>query len=508
MRAAAKSTVVAQLCATLRTITESVTSTSELSEHSGVMVSLTRIGATRQRFEKAFAVQGVEPEQMARAFTTVRNARVVPVTGQHGLFAVAEPMGWLGTRTARNEHYAGMSATFRRLAELVHSHGGVLVPPALGTTRHAAVLGGDIHTLEVLSSVEQEVLCNLLRTHVPALIALFGRGITRAGAPRDRIGSRWLAGSRSHLATRFLASTAPEHLDRVKAELRRRDGVALLERMDVYPSAEPDGTLTVAVRCLDGAPTLAGIRTQALLLAAVGMQARRMVRDGRRVGNVPQRMLEDNRARAVAEGLRAQMAADEPRQRPGAAPKDQKTAKRRHNSEPAPRPARAVGRSLFHSIAVELRNLDADAAELAPALLPLELPALGVTHGTTETDLMTRWAGAGESELLSRCLLALTDAAPGGPLLQWLSADVPGRTSIVLGSWRTRIAEAQPPAAGRPGQQSRTALAGKRSQPDRRNRHGGNRSAGQRGGNQARGTDGSARGRGAQRRRDDRGSGG
>lgn len=415
-----------------------------------MLATLTRIGATRQRFEKAFAVYGVEPDAMTKAFQTVRDVRVTAVSGESSLFTAGIPMTWLGTRPARDDAYDLLARNLRQLAELARTRGGVLVAPGVGTARNPAVLAGDTHVLEVLSSVEQEVLCNLLRTQVPALIALFGRGITVAGAPRDRIGSRWLAGSRSHLATRFLASTAPEHLDRVKAELRRRDGVALLDRMDVYPTRDPDGTMTVVVRCLDSAATLAGVRAQALLLAAFAMQARRMVRDGRRVGNAPQRMLEDNRARAVADGLRARLAMDDkksaPRSRGGAtAQTDQQGGGR---AEPTMRPVRDAARAAIRAAAVELRNLDADAAELAPVLLPLDLPDLGVKRRVTEIDLLTRWAAGGDNELLGRCLEALTDPTVGGPLLAWSNDDVPGQTSIVLGSWQTRIAQAQPEQAG------------------------------------------------------------
>ncbi|MFE2996156.1 hypothetical protein ACFXG4_14200 [Nocardia sp. NPDC059246] len=480
-----------------------------MGDHIHVLVSLTRIGATRQRFDKAFAIHGVEPTLMDHAFASIPGARVLPVAGQPGLFVVSVPMVWLGTRIARDETFSALAVTFGQLAERVRGNGGMLVPTGVGTSWRTAISGGDLHTLAVLSSAEQEVLCNLLRSQIPALVALFGRGITVAGAPLDRIGSRWLAGSASHLATRFLASTAPEHLDRVKVELRRRDGVELLDRMDVYPSHEPDGTLTVSVRCLDAAATLAGIRAQALLLAALAMQARRLVRDGRRVGNTQQRVLEDNRARAVAEGLRARLAVDEgqpARQGPNGATDRSKVANRREASEPPMRDARDVARSLIRSAAVELRNLDADVAELAPVLLPLDLPELGVKRETTESDMLTRWAGDGEGELLGRCLGALADATPGGPLLEWLQHSIPGRTSIVLGSWRSRIADAQPTSTkGRP-RQSRDETSGSRPRVDRRTKQGEDRDGRRRGGDPNGGRKDGARGHGAKRRRGDEGT--
>lgn len=407
-----------------------------------MLVSLTRVGGARQRFDKAFAVLGVEPATMAHAFAAAefriggKPAPVVPVAGAPGLFALRVPMSWLGSRPARDDLFADLADAARRLAEIARRAGGSLVAPGIATTGHTGVPGGDVHVVEVLSPVEQEVLCNLLRSRVPALIAMAGRGVTGVGQPVDRTGSRWLAGSRSHLATRFLASTTDEHLDRVKAELRRRDGVAQLDRMDVSPGTEPDGTLTVVVRCLDAAATLAGARAHALVLGALATRARRMVRDGRRTGHEPQRLLEENRARAVAEGLRARLAVD-----------DRKPA-RRGDDRGAPvekrrRAARDVVRGMVHDVAVELRNLDAAAEELAPVLLPLDLPDLGVKHGAAEADLLAQWADGGDAHLLDRCLDALTDAAPGGPLLAALDRTFPGRVAVVMGTWRKRIAEAR-----------------------------------------------------------------
>ncbi|MFC8043919.1 hypothetical protein [Nocardia sp. NPDC057353] len=406
---------------------------------------MTRNGAARQGFSKTFAVPGADPGQLGRDFRVIPAPVVAPVPESPGLFAVQVPLTWLGTAATRSDTFAAMAATFDRISEIARRRGGYVLPPGLGTTQHRAPLAGDTHVLEVLSSVEQEVLCNLLRTQVPTLITLFGRGRTVAGAPRDRVGSRWLAGSGSHLATRFLASTTPAHLERVKAELRRRDGVALLDRMDIHPGTAPDGSMTVVVRCLDSAATLAGLRAQALLLAASAMQARRMVRDGRRIGNVPQRMLEDNRARAVADGLRAQLATDDKRSAPRT--RNDRSPHGGHRQAEgagvALRPARIVARSTLRALAVELRNLDVDATELAPVLLPLELPGLGVERRNSESDLLARWAMGGDRELTDRVLAGLTDPAPGGPLLSWVHTVAPNPAAITLGAWQDRIRQAR-----------------------------------------------------------------
>jgi hypothetical protein len=389
-----------------------------------------------QRFDKTFAVLGVEPEMVMRAVfradLRLRGERLRVVADASGLSSVKLPMSWLGSRPARDEVFAEIGAVLTALATIAERAGGVLVPAGVAPRRHTAVLGGDVHLLEVLTSVEQEVLCNLLRSCVPTLIALTGRGLTVGNGQQDRIGSRWLARSNAHLATRFLASTADNHLDRVKAELRRRDGVAQLDRMDVSPVELSGGGLAVMVRCMDAAPSLAATRAQALLLSALTMHARRLVRDGRRTGHEPQRLLEENRVRAVTDGLRARFSIE-----------DRRRGRTGRRGETTTRPAREVARMLLRDIGVEFRNLDAGVDELAPFLLAIDLPALGLRSGAAERDLLARWADAGDDELVSRCRGALVDSAAGGPLLAALATAAPGRVSVVLDEWRRTFAEAE-----------------------------------------------------------------
>ena len=395
-----------------------------------MLVSLTRVGATRQGIEKTFTVLGPDPVAMACAVENFgldiagTHLNVVSAKGHPSLFALRVPPVWLGTRPARDEVFAGLAVALTKLCHLTERAGGVLVPPGVSVGNHEAVFGGDLHMVEVLSAVEQEVLCNLLRGWVPALIALAGRGLTSAGRPPDRTGSRWLAQSNSHLATRYLTSTARDHLDRVKADLRRREGVARLDRMDVAPGTRADGTPVVLVRCLDSAATLASTRAHALLVSALTLHARRLVRDGRRTGNTPQRLLEENRARAVADGLKARFSVEQGKA--GQRGRDNRTA-------------RDTGRDLFREVSAEFGNLGADAAELAPLLMGVDLPGLGVRDDVTERELLAKWAAGGDEPLVSQCHKAFGDTSPGGPLLADLHERFPGRTSVVLGSWRDRF---------------------------------------------------------------------
>jgi hypothetical protein len=390
-----------------------------------VLVSLTRIGASRQGFAKTLAVAGTDARSVARALgpDTLGGLAVEASADVPCRLAVRTPSLWLGTRPARDEEFRRLGGVVGDLAEGARRAGGALIAPGVVVGGGAPLLEGDTHVVQVLSPMEQEVACNLLRAHVPTLIALAGRGVTAPGWAPERIGSRWLAESRAHLSTRFIDSATPDHLERVKAELRRRDGVAHLERMDVAP--DPDAGV-VTVRCLDAAASLASLRANALILAAIVMRARRLVRDGHRTEDVEQRTLEENRARAVAAGLRARFVQDGP--------------ERPHQSNR--RTAADATRGLLTEVAVELRNLEAGADELAPVLLAIDLARFGGPGGVTDAMMLREWSTGGDAGLVDGCWRALTDPTPGGPLLREMRARKPGVVAAVLQSWDERIENA------------------------------------------------------------------
>jgi len=416
-----------------------------------MLVSLTRVGASRQTLGKTVAVLGADGSALTRQAGRL-NAE--PFDGVPGLYTVSLKSAWLGTLEARNRAFAELARSVVELASATQQIGGAVVPAGIGLLGRPALLGGDIHVIEVLSAVEQEVLVNLLRTKVPMLIAMTGRGVTASGLPRDRTGSRWLAGSKAHLSTRYLASTEPAHLERIKAELRRRDGISRLDRMDVTPAEMPDGTTAVAVRCVDSAASIPTARAHALVLAALALQARRLVRDGSRVGNAPQRTLEENRARAIAYGLRARFEMPVQAGRRG-----------ERSRETSPVDARDAVRRMLLDLCPEFANLEATAEELAPVILPVELPRLGLRSVATDDEVLAGSARRGDSFLVATAAAGLADSTPGGHLLASATRAAPGRASIVLGKWRSSIAEPRTASGGRPQQRERRSGQQGRSQP-------------------------------------------
>ncbi|MFG2693185.1 hypothetical protein [Kitasatospora sp. NPDC048407] len=433
-----------------------------------MLVSLTRVGPARQSLTKGVAVTGPDTATLLRSVRLPGPPPSLPAAELRtderadgradGLFGVALPGVWLGTPGAREVAYGYLGAVLSALADTARALGGALHAPGvrLAPAGPLPALGGDLHGLAVLDDAEQEVLCNLLRRHSPTLIALTGRA--RIGGPADPVGSRRLADSREHLAARYLASADPRHLHHVRAELRRRHGIADLLRMDVAPLPAASGAPAEAlVRCVDAQVSLADLRAQALLFAALALKARRTVRAGERERNIPQSVIEANRARAVVHGLRARFAPEST---------DFGRAQRT-------RPARDVARRLLTDLVPEFGLLDATAEELLPLLAPVELPSFGLP-GLRTGDLLLRTAreGRGSGPLAQHAEQLLRDPRPGGELAARLAQDSPGVLELLLSDWRRTLAEGVAPAprareqSGRP--RSPSQPGGRRPQGQRR----------------------------------------
>ncbi|WP_405804039.1 hypothetical protein OG729_02770 [Streptomyces sp. NBC_00210] len=447
-----------------------------------MLLSLTVVGATRQSFTKTLAVTDADAATVvASAWVPAAppglpTAEISADPRRPGLVYVTLEGLWLGTPAARDEAFHYLGALVRALADAAHRAGGALHAPGVRLSGSSPPAAGDPHTLYVTDRAEQEVLVNLLRRHSPALIALCGRGAI--GTLPDRVGSRWLADSREHLTTRYLASADPRHLDHVRADIRRRDGIADLTRMDIAPLAESaDRPAAVLVRCLDAQLSLTDLRAQALLLAALALYARRKVRSGNREGPIPQATLEKNRARAVTQGLRAQFLQESGR---GAKPAD-------------PVPARESVRRLLDELLLPLGRLEATAEELAPLLVPVEGPSTGLPP-TRSQDLLAAAAGRGPHELAATADLLLHDSRPGGLLLESLRQEAPGRVELLLGSWTQRLARAELPRQSGSGGRRRQ---GGEDRGAKRPRGGADRGAGSGGSGKGQGGSGKGRGGGA-----------
>ncbi|MGI5241636.1 hypothetical protein [Dactylosporangium sp. CA-139066] len=423
-----------------------------------MLLNVTRIGALRQLVHKGFAVVEGDPAPASGHHGVTLHTRP---GAPPGLWHASTPLTWLGSQESRARWAGSLAGALSEAARRA-----VLLPAAttteIGGARVVAPTGDDVHVVEVASTGEQEVLCNLVREHVPLLIALAGRA-DPGGSAVD--GSHRLAGSREHIAARYLASTSPRHLSRVEAELRRADGIAQIAWMDVFPGREPDGTLTVTVRCVDAAASLATTRAHAVLVGALALRARRLVRDGRRLGNVPQELLERNRVRVIARGLRARLAVDAPPA--GPRERGQRGAPPREAAAPEPVPARTqLRRFLEQTLSIELDNLGATPEELFPVVAPIDLPDLGLSHIATEDSLLRAWAAQQRAGFAGTAARALLDPGAGGPLLQAARQVAPGRTGLLLDEWAAIV------AARRGAGDNPPSRAPSQRTPDRRSRPG------------------------------------
>ncbi|MGX1540880.1 hypothetical protein [Streptomyces adustus] len=425
---------------------------------------MTKVGPTRHSLTKTVAVSGadvgavLDGARLPAPPYSLQAPEIVPDAPGPGLLSIRFPDAWLGTSAARDEVYGHLADVLTALAASAHTRRATLHAPGvqLDADDPRPPLAGDPHAIRTVDDAEQEVLVNLLRRHSPTLIALTGR--VRIGGPADRVGSRRLLESREHLATRYLAAPGARYLEHYRGELRRREGISDLLRMDVAPvAAQPDAPAAVVIRCIDAQVSLTDLRAQALLLDALALKARRMAAKGLRETAVPQRVIDTNRTRAVAEGLRAQFVT------PG-----RQGADAGENTDTS---ARLAGRRLLRELVPELALLEATALELLPLLAALELPDLGLRPLRTQ-DLLGRRGGRHPVRLRDQAEAELCDPRLGGALREALRETSPGRLELLLANWDGFLAEGAVPT-DLPAEDNRPRRA------DRGNRHGRSSQGGQ-----------------------------
>ncbi|MDF6023137.1 hypothetical protein [Streptomyces sp. JH34] len=321
---------------------------------------------------------------------------------------------------ARARAAGTLAVSVARVAADVRRRGGLLLPAGRQQQPDpAAGLCADLHSAEVLNPVQREVFTNLLREHTASLIALTGRqlygpaGVAPGGSAR-------LSRSFDQVSTRYLDSCAPEHLERVRTRLRQEERVGRLEVMDISPLGLPevDAGGDVTVRLFDAQVTVAGTLAHALLVQALSMWSRDMERTGRRVRQVPQSLVEQNRARAVAHGLAAELLVEQGR---------------RTEEPPRTRSAGHTVRALLTELMPFLRQLEATTDELAPLFLGVEMAGAAAASGfvRNENDLLAHW------HRYDRTSLDPERLAQGLTAPDWLTADHLGAAnrSLAPGSW-------------------------------------------------------------------------
>ncbi|POX50119.1 hypothetical protein C3489_22985 [Streptomyces sp. Ru71] len=455
-----------------------------------MLVTLYRSGPLRQRLAKGYTVVGRSRDKDryrpdVRAAITERLVakppRLPTLPAGRPLTLRAVPRApaalWIDTGPVvlhdgptRRAVAAALSEAVAVVAGAARQAGGLLLPSGWVPGEGIDPSGGmcaDLHSLEVVSDVQRELLCNLLREHSPSLIALTGRQLHGpAGALRR--GSARLSRATDQVATRYIASFSPQHVDRVRAGLRRDERLARLEAMDVNPLGEPgvaaEGDVTL--RLFDAQLSVSSAMAHALLAQALSMRVRDLERTGHRVRSVPQPLLERNRSRAVAHGLLAEFDTE---QRPPAGGNSSPNGPRTKTTRTVPA-VRAVS-AMLSELLPYFRQLDAHPDELAQLFLGLELStdAGAQDFVRNENDLLARWHAQDAGLLADEALAQRLGSA------EWLMTDhisaanrarAAGSTSAAL-VWLAEQLDPTRPAAGRKQKPAGTARR-PQGRPDKR----------------------------------------
>ncbi len=404
-----------------------------------MLVQVYRCGPSRHRIVKGYTLAEVSPELVAERLGARGPTSISVRANTRNPHAVWLDTGmvWLHTAVARNHCLAELNDAILLLAEVAKQAGGALLPSAVRpnqTQPWSRFLCGDQHFLETLDPTEAEVFCNLIRIHTPLLIACSGRpGVDSGGV--ESLGSRRLSDSREHFAPQYLASVAPTHLERVAQCLRRDVGVTRLSVLDVNPLGDPeDAVPNVELRFNDAQMLLSSVRAQAILYQALLLKARRLARDGRRVGYFDQRLLERNRARAVTKGLQSSFEQESSR--------SSKKGSRQRQGEKINKiqSGDSMLLDLLDNLQTELQVLEVEFAEIAPLILGSSLRQRGLAGLRTESDLFRatheKWSGD-ESKFMQyvTSLFLTSNSHQIDPVRHWNEHQFPQAAQLVRRSW-------------------------------------------------------------------------
>jgi hypothetical protein len=353
------------------------------------LTRLYRLGPTAQRVRKGYVLVGAANAVRQLLDDTSRRSPangVVIESSSVSPRAVVLDTGWrwMHDKPARERVRSDLVEAVASLSALAAKKGCTLLPNAVrphGEPTWQDWLVGDDHQIAMLDDVEREVATNYFRKFAPVLVAITGRAGIDGGT--EPLGSRRLAESGEHLATRYLASTSARHLSLVETELRRTTGIRDLRTMDVHPLGAPNPGSDIpsfVVRCVDGQAFVSTTLAHAILMQALAMAARRLTRSGRREGNFDHRLLERRRSAAILQGIDARVDSEPPE-------RDRKA------QNPPIRKGRVslgvLAVELLDELMFELGTLEVSFGEIAPLAAWSSLLADSALP-RTETELLAR----------------------------------------------------------------------------------------------------------------------
>lgn len=352
-----------------------------------MLTRLYRNGPSRQQISKAYVVAGPDPKKIVEKVVREQSqivANRAPGISLRGLrrspsvIVLDTGLVWLHTRRAREAMFAKLCDCVRIIASAVGQAGGLLLGNAVRIDKDNSwrfFLCSDQHRLETSDELETATLCNLLRLHLPVLIAITGRAGADPGGI-EALGSRRLSDSTHLHAPYYLLTASVEHLKRMSECLRRDGGVQRMDFLDVYPTTVDNGAGLVEINFNDGQMLVANTRAQALLYQALLIRARRRARNEQTIPPIDHKLLSRNRERAIAGGMEARFEEEV----------DDVRRDRR-----AKIPFRSAG-DVWHEVAehlqYEFQVLETAYEEIAPLVQGVTLRRLGHAALQNENDLL------------------------------------------------------------------------------------------------------------------------
>jgi hypothetical protein len=359
-----------------------------------------RPGAGRQRLAKGYIVEAHNASEVLSRLLAP-GSRMQGRASEHGLTLrgsshapnalwIDSGLVWLHRRDAREKLGVALQSLVLEVSSALHDLGGRLLPSAVrlaGASAWNQLVCGDEHFVETSDQLEKAVFCNLVRFHLPELLALTGRaGAGRLGV--ERLGSRRMADSRRHVPARAFASLAPEYLPHLMKSLARDERVQHTSLLDIDPHIGDDLKPTpnddcVELRFVDAQVHFRTSLSHALLFEALLIRARRIATEDKQIPGYPQPDFERDRARAIQHGLKARFAPRSLVDYPSSAMPNESDEL---SQGPVPAPARLL--HLLDDLNFEFLALDARYRDLAPLVLGLKLRQWGNLSIQNENDLL------------------------------------------------------------------------------------------------------------------------
>lgn len=344
-----------------------------------MLVQVYRSGAIQQRIIKGFVVEG---EKVSEVLSDLSNSRrrfnglelIYSTKKSPTAISIDTGMVWFHTVKAREKVLFQLHGAILELDEYLKSSNCTLLPNAVKVENKTwkTNLINDRHYLAIQNNVEKEVFCNLFRELSPYLIALNSRaGVSDTGI--EKIGSRRLLESQNHFTSRYIATLSTKHLEKVKQNLRRYDGVSNIELLDINPLGDNSVPSSVEIRSNDGQSILASVRAQAILYQALYIFSKRKVRNGERIEYTPQRKIEKNRARAITQALNGKF--------------ELLRQYSKNKTDVKYTFANDEFLKLLNTLTKEFQILEVEYAEIAPIVLGLSLREMRLTGIRNENEL-------------------------------------------------------------------------------------------------------------------------